>query len=200
MKKITVLDYGVGNIRNVVKALELVGYQVNFTHEHHQIEQADRLLLPGVGAFQTAMKKLENLQLDDMIKNHAAKEKPLLGICLGMQLLCQSSTEFGLYNGLGFFDVTVEAFNDVPKIPHVGWNQLEFAKEEEKLFTNLTTESNVYFVHSYRANLCKETIASTDYYGKFSSILKTKNIVGMQFHPEKSNHVGLQLLKNFGDI
>lgn len=200
MKTITVIDYGVGNIRNVIKALDFVGYRVTFTHHHHTIEQSDRLLLPGVGAFQPAMKQLESLNLTSLIKQHAQKGKPLLGICLGMQLLCKSSTEFGYYKGLGLLDSDITEFTGVPKNPHMGWNQLHITSPDDTLFKNVTSNESVYFVHSFKASLSEQTAAKTDYFGEFSSILKHENIVGMQFHPEKSQRTGLQLLKNFGEI
>lgn len=200
MKSITVIDYGVGNIRNVIKALDFVGYRVTFTNHHHIIEQSDRLLLPGVGAFQPAMKRLESLQLTSTIKHHAEQGKPLLGICLGMQLLCKSSTEFGYYEGLGLLDSDISEFTDVPKNPHMGWNQLHITNPDDTLFKNVTSNESVYFVHSFKASLSDQTAAKTDYFGEFSSILKHDNIVGMQFHPEKSQKTGLQLLKNFGEI
>ena len=185
MKKITVVDYGIGNIKNVIKALEFVDYSVTFTRDPTLIKNADRLLLPGVGAFQPAMKKLESLNLVEVVKTHA-ETKPLLGICLGMQLLCQSSTEFGFYKGLGLLNSKIDEFKDVPKNPHMGWNQLIFNTSSDSIFKDLTSNESVYFVHSFKASVSNETIASTDYYGNFSSVLRRGNVVGMQFHPEKA--------------
>lgn len=199
MKSITVIDYGIGNIKSAVKALETVGYTVTFSADPTVIRQSDRILLPGVGAFQPAMKKLDSLNLSDLLREHAAKGKPLLGICLGMQLLAKSSDEFGFFPGLGLLDSDITAFRDLPKIPHMGWNELSLITSDP-LFRNVNSGDYVYFVHSYYAPLSSETIAETDYHGPFSSIMRKDNVVGMQFHPEKSQKTGLTLLKNFGDI
>lgn len=199
MKKITVVDYGIGNIRNVIKALEACDYRVTFSGDPTILTSSERMLLPGVGAFQPAMKQLETSGLTDIIRQHVAKEKPLLGICLGMQLLCKGSFEFGYYPGFGFFDCEVKEFQKVQKVPHMGWNQVEWVRQDT-VTTSVQNFSDVYFVHSFYADLTSDTIGKTNYGQEFSSVLKKGYVVGMQFHPEKSQKSGLQLLKNFGEI
>ncbi|MCK6603110.1 MAG: imidazole glycerol phosphate synthase subunit HisH [Bacteroidetes bacterium] len=199
MKSITVIDYGIGNIRSAIKALETVGFSVTFSGDPQVISRSDRILLPGVGAFQPAMKKLESLGVTNLLRDHAARNRPLLGICLGMQLLAAGSEEFGYYPGLGLLDTRITAFKDLPKIPHMGWNQL-LPVTADPLFRNVQEGDYVYFVHSYYAPSGKQTLAETDYFGRFSSVMRNGNVVGMQFHPEKSQTTGLTLLKNFGEL
>lgn len=200
MKSITVIDYGIGNIRSVLNALNHVGYTVTFTADRTLISRADRLLLPGVGAFQPAMKKLNSLGLTDLIHEHTAAGRPLLGICLGMQLLCSGSHEFGWFPGLGYFNLEVTSFTGCPKVPQMGWNTLHPVDPHHPLFRNALPGDYVYFVHSYYAPVGDGTAATTDYYGDYSSVLIKDRVVGMQFHPEKSSTTGLTLLKNFGDL
>lgn len=196
---IVIVDYGVGNIRNVMNAFKRLGVETVLSSDPDQIEAAEGVILPGVGAFQDAMRKLQEKQLDCALKRRAAANRPTLGICLGMQLLFQSSSEGSLTAGLGLLDGTVEKISYANvKIPHMGWNVLRL-QNDDPIVDNLPNIPYVYFVHSFMvANyLGRDLIMDTYYEGSVPAIFRRGNIIGMQFHPEKSGKIGEQLLRNF---
>jgi len=194
---ITIIDYGSGNLRSVQKALEHVGAQTQITQNIDAIRAADKIVLPGVGAMQPAMDKLRELNLIHVIKDTIAQGKPFLGICLGLQLLFEKSEEGGEVSGLGILKGEVLKFRQL-KIPQIGWNQIS-VKNQSPLLANIKPQSFVYFCHSYFVKPAdKNIIASSTEYGiEFTSSIWKKNIFGLQFHPEKSQTIGLQILKNF---
>ncbi len=193
--EVAVLDYGLGNLRSVVRGLEAAGGRPKITNDPEIIQSADGLLLPGVGAFSEGMNKLA--PLIDLVKKEAAK-KPLLGICLGMQMLLEESEEHGLHKGLGFVPGTVRLFpkKSGMKIPQMGWNTI--SPSAHPLFEGIPDGTYVYFVHSYYADTTPEfTIAKTDYIVPYASAVGVGNVMGVQFHPEKSGDAGIRILKNF---
>ena len=189
--KIAIVDYGAGNIRSVERGLAFVGTPGKMTGDPGEIEAADAIVLPGVGAFEACMRQVAPLQ--NVICRRIEAGVPFLGICLGMQMLYQESEEGGLIKGLGIVPGRVTRFNGRLKVPHMGWNSLS-AKREHPLLKGIPDGSYVYFVHSYRAGVNDSTVAATDYGGEFTSIAANEagNTVGTQFHPEKSGTVGLQ--------
>ena len=195
---IAILDYGLGNLRSVQKACEYTGLDAVLTRDPGTVEKADRLIIPGVGAFQDAMEGLADAGFTAPVMKAAEAGKPILGICIGMQILFQKGWEGGEHIGLGLIEGEVMRL-DAPglKIPHMGWNSLE--TKAEPIFDGVPADAHVYFVHSYRA-LCddKHVIAYTGYGGRFPAAVRKGNIYGFQFHPEKSGDTGLRLLKNFG--
>jgi len=197
---IAIIDYGMGNLHSVMKTLERLGFEAIATDDPNVILTADRVILPGVGAFGDAMGNLREKELISIIKQVVEQGTPFLGICLGMQLLFESSDEHGFHQGLGIFRGHVKRFEGDFKIPHMGWNQLHFEQAHHPLFQNLE-EGFVYFVHSYFVSEEEQEIllASTDYYGKVPAIVGSNQVIGMQFHPEKSGEVGLELLRRFAE-
>lgn len=194
---IGIVDYHLNNLRSVQKAFEKVGAESFISDDPVRLRKADKLVLPGVGAFGSAMENLRSLGLQPVIKDHAAAGRPLLGICLGMQLLFEKSYELGEYQGLGLLKGVVRQFSSDVKVPHMGWNQVEVVKPSP-LLTGVPEGSFVYFVHSYYVVPSEEiTLTRTEYGARFTSIVERGNIAGIQFHPEKSQTAGLQLLKNF---
>ncbi|WP_424768573.1 imidazole glycerol phosphate synthase subunit HisH [Paenibacillus sp. sgz302251] len=195
---IAIIDYGMGNLHSVSKAVERLGYEAVITADPQTIVEADGALLPGVGAFGDAMENLRNTKLDDVVKYYAASGKPMLGICLGMQLLFGESEEYGTNEGLSLLPGKVVRFQGDYKVPHMGWNKLSFLQEQSPLFKGLT-EGHVYFVHSYHAKpeQASDLLATTDYHQQVTAIVGRGNVYGMQFHPEKSGELGMQLLRNF---
>lgn len=197
---ITVVDYGMGNLRSVAKAFEKVGFNVNVSSKPEDIKNSKAIVVPGVGAFGDAVHNLKRFKLFDEIINHIQKGKPYFGICLGLQLLFEYGYEFGEHEGFGVIKGKVIRFQDKEgyKVPHMGWNQV-WIKQKEGLFTNIKDGEFFYFVHSfYVVPLNKEEIASTtDYSIDFCSAVQKENIWAVQFHPEKSQKAGLKLLKNF---
>lgn len=195
---IAIIDYGMGNLHSVSKAVERLGYEALITANPEEIASADGAILPGVGAFGDAMENLRETRLDEVTKAYAASGKPLLGICLGMQLLFSESEEYGRNEGLSLLPGKVIRFQGDYKVPHMGWNKLSFANSQSPLFTGLA-EGHVYFVHSYHAKPEQATdlLATTDYYQQVTAIVGRGNVYGMQFHPEKSGELGMQLLGNF---
>lgn len=214
---IALIDYGISNLRSVQKAFEHLDTEVTLVDTPDRLAQADRLILPGVGAFPAGMKGLQERGLIEPIKQAARDGRPLIGICLGMQLLFESSDERGETEGLGLLPGRVTKIKmqeaahtserslpmgritqHVLKIPHMGWNQLDLARDHP-LVRDLTSGSYAYFVHSYAVYPDQQDIvfATTDYGGPFASIVGRGNVCGLQFHPEKSQAVGLKLLKNF---
>lgn len=194
---IAIIDYGMGNLHSVSKAVERLGHEYTITADAEEIMRADKAILPGVGAFGDAMQYLSDSGLQSTVLNYAATGKPLLGICLGMQLLFTRSDEHGLHEGLNLLPGEVVRFQGDYKIPHMGWNRLTFV-QNSPLFNNLDT-GYVYFVHSFHAKLevAADLLATTDYYQPVTAIVNRDNIYGMQFHPEKSGEIGMRLLENF---
>jgi len=198
---IAIIDYGMGNIHSVQKALQLYGAETIITNKPKDIQSADKVVLPGVGAFDDAMLELKKRGLISRIKGLIKNKKPLLGICLGMQLLFESSEEADESKGLGIFKGAVKKFEekDKLKVPQIGWNQLTRISEKCPLLKNIAEGSYVYFCHSYYPTpKDKQAIAATCNYGKeFAAIVWKDNVYGVQFHPEKSQEIGLKILKNF---
>ena len=188
---IAIIDYNAGNISSVQNALERLGYESVITRDKDEILRADKVILPGVGEASTAMKYLKKYELDTFIKDI---RQPFLGICLGMQLMCISSEE-GKTDCLGIFNAKVKLFPPKEKVPHIGWNSLYELKGD--LFKEMSATEDVYFVHSFYAELCEETSAECNYIFPFSAALQKDNFYATQFHPEKSATVGEQILKNF---
>ena len=202
---IAVIDYGVGNLFSLKSSLDYTGLQNIFTNSENEIRNADALILPGVGAFRDAIDILNKTGLGRIIKEEAGNGKKILGICLGMQLLFDKSYEYGEYQGLGLIkgdivSIKNELENKKLKVPHMGWNSLEFQKED-KILKYINENEYVYYVHSYYAKKCDDSvIASSDYDVKIPGIVKNENIYGIQFHPEKSGKTGLNILKAFGEM
>jgi glutamine amidotransferase len=194
---IAIVDYGMGNLHSVSKAVERLGYETLVSGDAQQILSARGVVLPGVGAFGDAMQHLRETGLDNIMRQVAASGKPLLGICLGMQLLFEQSEEHGIHQGLGLLGGQVVRFRGSYKVPHMGWNRLHYS-QNSPLFANIE-EGHVYFVHSYHAIVANATdlLATTDYHQPVTAIVGRGNVFGMQFHPEKSGETGLKLLANF---
>ena len=200
MKPILIVDYGMANLRSVQKAFEMVGHQAVISPDPSRVGDADRLVLPGVGAFRDAIARLREAGLAEPILDHLRAGKPFFGICLGLQLLFTRSYEGGVYEGLGVFEGDVVRFADRPglKVPHMGWNQLMVRKKAPPL-AELPGDGSVYFVHSYYP-VPKDgglIATETDYAGPFTSAIWRDNVFATQFHPEKSQRVGLEMLRRF---
>ncbi len=195
---IAIIDYGMGNLHSVSKAVERLGYSAVVTADPAVIAEADGAILPGVGAFGDAMENLRETGLDAVTKAYAGSGKPLLGICLGMQLLFDKSEEYGSHEGLGLLPGEVTRFSGDFKIPHMGWNKLQFKQGDSPLLEGLE-EGHVYFVHSFhvRTGQAGDLLATCDYYGDVTAIVGRERLFGMQFHPEKSGELGMKLLGNF---
>ena len=201
---IAIVDYGVGNLFSLKCSLQAIGAEVTVTGDAQQLKKADKLILPGVGAFEDAAKKLRDTGLDTVIKEEAARGKPILGICLGMQLLFEKSYEYGEHPGLGLIPgsvVPMEGFlPENLKIPHIGWNALRM-KKSSPLFRYIGEGDCVYFVHSYFAAPCEDfVIADTEYGQWLTAAVQRENVFGCQFHPEKSGSVGLIILRAFAEM
>lgn len=202
---IAVVDYGVGNLFSLSSSLAAIGAEVVVTGDADVIRAADKILLPGVGAFEDAIAKLRASGLDEVVCEDARKGKPLLGICLGMQLLFEKSYEFGEFEGLGLIEGAVRPIADVIpadyKIPHIGWNALHLVGEKSPIFQYLNDGAHVYFVHSFYATDCEKNVIATSEYGaELTAAVAKKNIFGCQFHPEKSGEVGLNILRAFNEL
>ncbi len=199
---IAIIDYGVGNLFSLKSSLKAIGYDTIITSNLEEIEKADKIILPGVGAFGDASKKLRESGLDKVVIDQAKKGKPLLGVCLGMQMLFDKSYEYGEYQGLSLIKGQVE-YIDIPKeykIPHIGWNALKFVKQSP-LLKYINEGDCVYFVHSYCAKNCNESLVATaEYHENITAIVQKDNVYGCQFHPEKSGEVGLKILKAFCEL
>jgi len=193
---ITVVDYGMGNLRNVRRAFESLGQNVRVTERAEEIGEASLLVLPGVGAFGEAMTRIERLGLRETLVRHVREGKPLLGICLGMQLLFESSEESPGASGLGILQGEVKKFGGGVKVPHIGWNVV-VPTRDSALFERSATPGCFYFVHSYYVPDCPPRIASTEYGVNFASAVADGNVLGVQFHPEKSQAAGMTLLRKF---
>ena len=198
---IAIIDYGVGNLFSLCSSLKIIGEDAVITSDENVIKSADKLILPGVGAFGDAMEKLSESGLDKVILSQAKSGKDIMGICLGMQLLFEKSFEYGEHKGLGLIKGNVVPIEDyIPnnlKIPHIGWNALHF-KNKSKIYKYIDENDCVYFVHSFYAADCDESVTATAEYGKeLTTSMQKGNVYGCQFHPEKSGNVGLKILKAF---
>ncbi|MGH2665590.1 imidazole glycerol phosphate synthase subunit HisH [Flavobacterium sp.] len=189
--KISIIDYGAGNTQSILLALEKLGHNGLVTNDLEIIKSSDKIIFPGVGEASSAMKKLRESKLDLEIPSF---KQPVLGICLGMQLLC-NSTEEGNTKALGVFDVDVKRFSNEVKVPQMGWNTVY--NLNSVLFEGIKSEEYMYLVHSYYAPICNETISITNYGLEYASALQKNNFYGVQFHPEKSGVYGAQILNNF---
>lgn len=202
---IAIADYGVGNLFSLKSSFEYIGKKTIVTSDKGQIKSADRIILPGVGAFGDAAEKLSESGLGELIIEEAQKGKPIMGICLGMQLLFDKSYEYGDHKGLGLIKGEIRPIAEVVprkyKIPHIGWNKLHFTKEKSRLFRYINEGDYVYFVHSYYGTGCKDSLlATTEYGAELTAAVGKKNVFGCQFHPEKSGDTGLKILKAFAEI
>lgn len=197
---IAIIDYGMGNLHSVSKAVERLGWEAAVTSDPAVIMAADGAILPGVGAFGDAMANLRETGLDAVVRDYAASGKPLLGICLGMQLLFTESEEHGRHEGLGLLPGRVVRFQGKYKVPHMGWNDLSFVQDSQ-LFRDLEP-GYVYFVHSFHAlpERKEDLLAVTDYHQPVTAIVGRGSVFGMQFHPEKSGSLGTSLLQRFLDL
>lgn len=201
---ITIVDYGVGNLFSLNSSLELIGAESIVTSDPQVLRSADKILLPGVGAFEDAARKLRDSGLADLLKELAAEGKPLLGICLGMQLLFEKSYEYGEHEGLGLIPGSVKPIRDVIpsdyKIPHIGWNGLHL-RGDCPIFNTIREGDCVYFVHSFYAAGCEPYVTATaDYGAELTAAVAKGTVYGCQFHPEKSGKVGLSILKAFAEM
>ena len=201
---IAIIDYGVGNLFSLKSSFAAIGEEAVVTSDAAVISQADRLILPGVGAFEDAAKKLSDSGMAVVVKREARSGKPIMGICLGMQLLFEKSYEYGEHEGLGLIGGSVRPIADVIdkelKIPHIGWNRL-IVKKQSPLFKYLSDGDCVYFVHSYYATDCEDAVTATaEYSAELTASVEKDNVYGCQFHPEKSGDVGLKILKAFCEI
>lgn len=199
---IAVVDYGVGNLFSLVSSLHAIGADAIVTGDADEIRRAEKIILPGVGAFGDAAAKLRSTGLNKVIIEETKSGKPLLGICLGMQLLLEKSYEYGEHEGLGLIKGEIRPISSVIpsdlKIPHIGWNALNFTENKSELFKYINDGDHVYFVHSYYgANCADATIATSEYGAPLTAAVQSGNVMGCQFHPEKSGKVGLNILRAF---
>lgn len=192
--KLIIIDYGAGNIKSIQFSFKRLGVDAVLSNNINEIKAADKVIFPGVGEASSAFKMLQESGLDVVIP---ALKQPVLGICLGMQLMCNSSEE-GNTKGLGIFDVDVKKFSNTVKVPQMGWNVIKDLKSD--LFTGIKENEFMYLVHSFYAESCDEAIATTDYEIEYASALQKDNFYGVQFHPEKSSIAGEQILKNFLEL
>lgn len=207
--KITIIDYGMGNLKSVQKAFAVLGFETNIIQSPDALMKADKVVLPGVGAFRDAINTLHETGLSEAIHEVVKRGTPLLGICLGMQLMFDKSYEYGEYEGLGLLPGEIVRFKEENmlqangerlKVPHMGWNNLEIVKRAP-LFERIENENSVYFVHSYYLETTADIVSGyTNYGGKIAVAAQKDNVFATQFHPEKSGTVGLQILKNFGGM
>lgn len=201
---IAIIDYGVGNLFSLKSSLREIGAEAVVTSDEKVIAEADRIILPGVGAFEDAARKLRETGMAEVVKREAAAGKPMMGICLGMQLMFDKGYEYGVHEGLGLIRGNVRPIADVIpegyKIPHIGWNTLSM-KKDTPLFKYINEGDYVYFVHSYYAADCDESVlATTEYGAELTAAAANGNVCGCQFHPEKSGKVGMKILKAFVEL
>jgi glutamine amidotransferase len=196
--RVAIIDYGVGNLRSVEKAFAATGVKAIVSSDESELQRADRLVLPGVGAFAACISALCERGLDRLVRERVSAGTPLLGVCVGMQMLFEESEEFGTTRGLGFLLGRVRRFSDELVVPHVGWNQIK-QRTNHSLFAEIEDEAFFYFVHSYYCAPAQSavTIGETEYRMSYASVVAHENVCGVQFHPEKSQAVGLQMLHNF---
>ena len=201
---VAIVDYGVGNLFSLKSSFEYIGVDVVVSGDPDAIRSADRIILPGVGAFGDAADKLHNSGLDRVLKQEAENGKPIMGICLGMQMLLEKSYEYGIHEGLGLIGGNIVPIaNEIPaeyKIPQIGWNALTFKGEKHPIFKYVNEGDFVYFVHSYHASDCDDVIATTEYGAPLCAAVGRGNVCGCQFHPEKSGEVGLNILRAFCEM
>jgi len=202
---VAIVDYGVGNLFSLGSSLASIGAEVTVTGDADVIRSADRIILPGVGAFGDAAAKLRESGLDKVVIDEAKKGKPLMGICLGMQLLLEKSFEYGEHLGLGLISGEIRPITDVIpeglKVPHIGWNALTFKGDKSPIFKYINEGDHVYFVHSFYGADCDESVIATAEYGAtLTAAVARDNVYGCQFHPEKSGDVGLRILKAFCEL
>ena len=201
---LAIVDYGVGNLFSLASSLKSLGVAHTIATRPEQLEQADRIILPGVGAFADAARKLAESGMREVLLDEAKRGKPLLGICLGMQMLFDRSLEYGVHEGLGLIPGEVcPLIEDIPqklKVPHIGWNRLEILRDDP-LFQDFRSGEHVYYVHSYYAKKCEaHTLAVSDYGVPVTGVVRSGNVYGAQFHPEKSGAAGLRLLRALSEI
>jgi imidazole glycerol-phosphate synthase subunit HisH len=199
--RIAILDYGMGNLRSVEKALEHVGVTASISSDPDEVRAADGVVLPGVGAFPRAMERIRERSLDELIAERRQSDVPILGICLGLQLLFESSSELGGAAGLGLFDGDVaELEAEGLKVPHIGWAPVRWERDS-RLAEGIPSETPFYFVHSFAARPSEaELLGSAEYGSRFACAAERDNVFGVQFHPEKSSSAGLRLLSNFAGV
>ena len=202
---ITIVDYSVGNLFSLVSSFRAIGCEVKVSNDPEEIRNAGRIILPGVGAFRDAKLKLDESGLEEVIYEKVKAGNPVMGVCLGMQMLFDKSYEYGTWDGLGLIEGEIRPISDfVPeglKIPHMGWNELQFQGNKHPLFKYIKEGDDVYFVHSYSAVNCDEhIIATSEYGGNVTAAVAKDNVLGCQFHPEKSGTVGLKILKAFNEF
>ena len=202
---IAIVDYGVGNLFSLKSSLAVIGADTVVTSDEETLRRADKIILPGVGAFGDAAAKLRESGLDRVVKEEAEKGKPIMGICLGMQLLLDVGYEYGEHEGLGLIKGEIRPISDVIpkglKIPHIGWNALHFGENKHPLFKYINEGDCVYFVHSFYGTECDESVIATAEYGApLTAAVAKDNVMGCQFHPEKSGDVGLNILRAFCDM
>ncbi|HCQ5967788.1 TPA: imidazole glycerol phosphate synthase subunit HisH [Clostridioides difficile] len=196
-----IVDYGLGNIDSVSRGFRKAGIETKISSDIDEIKQADSLILPGVGAFRDSISALDKLGLIPIIKEHVSKGKFMIGICLGMQLLYEKSYEHGEYEGLGLIKGSIDKLDITLKVPHMGWNNLKFNKANDDILKYINEDDYVYFVHSYYANSSnEELVAFSEYEKKIPAIVRKGNVYGIQFHPEKSGEVGLNILRAYGEM
>lgn len=199
-----IINYGVGNLFSLVSSFKKIGEDAVITDNKEIIEKSDRIILPGVGAFKDAIEKLENSGLIPVLKEQIAIGKPIMGICLGMQLLFDTSYEYGIYKGLGIISGEIRPISDFVtdlKIPHMGWNALNIKSASHPLFKYTKGGSYVYFVHSFCGVNCEKSVIATSEYGMdITAAVAHKNVMGCQFHPEKSGSTGLDILRAFCEM
>ena len=202
---VAIVDYGVGNLFSLCSSLAAIGVKAKVTADPDEIRAADRVILPGVGAFGDAAAKLRATGLDKVLIAEAKAGKPLMGICLGMQMLFEKSYEYGCHEGLGLLRGSVVAMEgmlpETLKIPHIGWNALTFTRPDCPLFAHIREGEHVYFVHSFHARFCEDSLAAVTEYGiDLTAVVAKGNVFGCQFHPEKSGQTGLAILKAFCEV
>ena len=202
---VAIIDYGVGNLFSLKSSMEAIGAKTVVTGDADVLRMAEKIILPGVGAFEDAIRKLKETGLDTVIKEEAAKGKPIMGICLGMQMLLDKSFEYGEHQGLGLIKGEVRPIDEVipkgMKIPHIGWNALKLNENKHEIFKYINSGDFVYFVHSYYGAKCGDSVIATAEYGAdITAAVAKDNVCGCQFHPEKSGDVGLKILKAFCEM
>jgi glutamine amidotransferase len=201
---IAIIDYGVGNLRSVEKAFTSQGIEAVVTSDETVLRAADKLVLPGVGAFKACMDGLRSRGFDELVLEAAKAGKPIIGLCVGLQMMFEEGHEFGVHKGLGLMPGRVVKFPDKLRVPHIGWNQVAYrqGKQTHPVFSELPSETFFYFVHSYYVETTDTScvLGETDYGMRYASICGRDNVVGVQFHPEKSQTAGLKLLQNFSEM
>lgn len=196
-----IVDYGRGNLKSLKNTLDKIGMESKISRDSEEIRNASSIIIPGVGAFGDAMDAMEASGLTEVIKEYAGTGKNMLGICVGMQLLYEKGYEYGEHNGLGILKGSIRYLDIAEKVPHMGWNKLKFSKKQDPILKNIKEDDYVYFVHSYYADTEGEEVVAYAEYGRtIPAIVRSGNIYGMQFHPEKSGDVGEAILRAYKDI